>query len=122
MSQNTPDSAAALRRMPMKRMCLTPVAAFFLGSPFWTLATSAFNASGAAVMLNLIKTRARRAGCLGNHTTARLRSHGLGDGTGSLFFASVCFLGFVVPSLVGLSDGAAAPLTRPQSQASGNKL
>ena len=118
MSQNSPDSAAALRRMPKWRMCLTAVAAFFLGAPFWTLPTLTLNASATAIMIDLINMCANLAGCLANPTTGWLRSPGLGDGDCLLFLATCYMLGGVVMSFVKNPGGAAVPLAPPQSQAS----
>ena len=104
--------------MLMMRMCLTAVAAFFLGAPFWTLPNLILNASAAAVMIDLINMRANFSGCLANHITGWLRSPGLGDGASLLFFATCYMLGGVVMSFVKIPGGAAVPLAPPQSQAS----
>lgn len=108
--------------MPMWRMCLTAVAAFFLGAPFWTPPTLTLNASAAAVMIDLLNMCANLAGYLANHTTGWLRSPGLGDGACLLFLASCYMLGGVVMSFVKNPGGTAVPLAPPQSQASLNKL
>jgi hypothetical protein len=99
-------------------MCLTAVAAFFLGAPFWTLPTLTLNASATAVMIDLINMCANLAGCLANPTTGWLRSPGLGDGDCLLFLATCYMLGGVVMSFVKIPGGTEVPLAPPQSQAS----
>ena len=102
----------------MWRMCLTAVAAFFLGAPFWTLPNLSLNASAPAVTIDLINMYANLSGSLANPTTGWLRSPGLGDGACLLFFAACYVLGGVVMSFVNIPGGAAVPLAPPQSQAS----
>ncbi len=118
MSQNSPDSALALRRTPMWRMWHTAVAAFFLGAPFWTLPTLTLNASAAVVTIDPINMCADLSGSLANPTTGWLRSPGLGDGAYLLFFATCYMLGGVVMSFVKIPAVTAVPLAPPQSQAS----
>ena len=94
------------------------MAAFFLGTPFWTLPALTLNASAAAVSIGLINMCANLAGYLGNHTTGWLRSHGFGDGACLLFFATCYMLGGVVVSFVKIPGGAAVPLPFPTPQVS----
>ena len=102
----------------MWRMCLTPVAAFFLGAPFWTPPTLTLNASAAAVMIDLLNMCANLAGYLAIHTTGWLRSPGLGDGACLLFFATRYLPEGVLVSFVKIPHGAMAPLAPPQPQMS----
>ena len=99
-------------------LCLTAVAAYFWGAPFWTLPTLTLNASAAAVSIGLINMCANLAGYLGNHTTGWLRSHGFGDGACLLFFATCYVLGGVVVGFVKIPGGAAVPLAPSKPQMS----
>jgi hypothetical protein len=126
MSQLSPLSAVALRRkvpgqpfaMVLGWLCLTAVAAFFWGAPFWTLPNLFLNASAAAVTIDLINMGVNHSVYLANHTTGWLRSPGLGDDACLLFFATCYILGGVVVSFVKKRGGAMVPLAPPNPQMS----
>lgn len=99
-------------------LCLTAVAAFSWGAPFWTLPTLTLNASAAAVSIGLINMCANISGYLGNHTTGWLINHGFGEGACLLFFATCYVLGGVVVGFVKIPGGASAPLAPPKPKMS----
>lgn len=92
--------------MVMTWLCLTAVAAFFWGAPFWTLPTLTLNAAAAAVSIGTISMCANLSGYLGNHATGWLRSNGFGDSACLLFFASCYVLGGIVVSFLKLREGS----------------
>jgi ACS family tartrate transporter-like MFS transporter len=90
--------------MTMVWMCLTAVAAFFWGAPFWTLSTLALSSSAAAVSIGVISMGANLAGYVGNHAVGWLRDRGLGDGACLWLFASCYVVGGLLVACVKLPE------------------
>lgn len=83
-------------------LCLTGLAAFFWGSPFWVLPTLTLTQSAAAVAIGFINMCANLAGFIGSPIVGRLREHGLSAQNLLLLLASCYLLGAVFVSLVRL--------------------
>ena len=83
-------------------LCLTALAAFFWGSPFWSLPTLTLTGSAAAVSIGFINVCANLAGYCGNHTMGLLKAYGFSENACLRFLASCYFVGSVFISFVKL--------------------
>jgi len=75
----------------MTWLCLTGLAAYSWGPPFWALPTMTITSSALATAIGLINIFANIAGYLGNHLFGWMKDRGATDSQ-CLFFLAVCYL------------------------------
>lgn len=90
----------------MMWLCLTAVAAFFWGAPFWTLPTLTLSTPAAAVAVGFISMAANFSGYIGNHAIGWLRDRGFGDGACLWSFAGCYAIGGLLVAAVKLPEKA----------------